>query len=450
MCTENPNYHICNPKQIIRAALSHDFISLFCEKNSDGTRHLRLKGKDLFQRMGRRLKDHDMPEIVKYLKLTPTVTSIDFCYNEIGDSGLEILAKTFFNGENDLSYINFMHCDVTGRGLGYLNESEFFNLKEIRLNGNPLGPQSAGLIFNLLQKCSDLTYLDLAESQQTFESIAAICSFVERSRVKILDVSRVLPKDPMYINNSPALANDIGYLLDRNTSLLEIHLQKCDFIGHDMELLMYGLETNKHLIMLDVGCNNIGNYGLEVLAKWLKTKPPLRALNVSNNQIGEIGARALALVLPFTIIRLLDITNNHINDIGMNHLLFSLKKPDRIRLLYIWGNPFGEKTNLILDRLFKSGVLLQEHTDVKVYHVDGVAYQAYYPSNHYKHKYYCVMDHGCPVELKIKRNKVADEFSQPRALIDLKNYDRYPPVNLNLPKRYPCYDFCDSTCLDSK
>lgn len=31
---------------------NEDILQLFCEKNSDGTKHLRLKGKELQQRFG--------------------------------------------------------------------------------------------------------------------------------------------------------------------------------------------------------------------------------------------------------------------------------------------------------------------------------------------------------------------------------------------------------------
>lgn len=77
------------------------------------------------------------------------------------------------------------------------------------------------------------------------------------------------------------------------------------------------------------------------------------------------------------------------------------------------------------------GVLVQDQIDIKLYTVDKVLYAAYYPSNHYKHRYYSVMDHGCPLELRIKRNKVEPDYelAQPRALIKFEHYDRLPNVD---------------------
>lgn len=91
-----------------------------------------------------------MPEIIRYLKYFPTVTSIDFCYNDVGDEGIKILVDTYFCRENDMQHLNLMHCDLTGKSLIYLNESLYLNLKSLRINGNLLEPQVKVLL--LLKK----------------------------------------------------------------------------------------------------------------------------------------------------------------------------------------------------------------------------------------------------------------------------------------------------------
>lgn len=80
----------------------------------------------------------------------------------------------------------------------------------------------------------------------------------------------------------------------------------------------------------------------------------------------------------------------------------------------------------IIERMVTAGVLLQEHIDVKIYTVDGIRYHAFYPSDHYKHRYYCVMDHGRPIELRIKRNVVEEVVTKPRAKVYFEFYDRVP------------------------
>lgn len=74
--------------------------------------------------------------------------------------------------------------------------------------------------------------------------------------------------------------------------------------------------------------------------------------------------------------------------------------------------------------MLQSGVLQQEGIDIRLYEVDGVLKASYYPSNHYKHKYYCVMDHGCAVELKIKKNKLEQLDEKQKVLLDFKFYKK--------------------------
>lgn len=76
--------------------------------------------------------------------------------------------------------------------------------------------------------------------------------------------------------------------------------------------------------------------------------------------------------------------------------------------------------------MLAAGVLIQEHLDVKIYKVDETRYHAFYPSDHYKHRYYCVMDHGTPIELRIKRNVVEDTDPRPRPKVYFQYYDRIP------------------------
>lgn len=73
--------------------------------------------------------------------------------------------------------------------------------------------------------------------------------------------------------------------------LREVHLQKCEFDGHDVELLLIGLSFNKTLLLLDLGYNRIGDHGIELLANWLRSRPCLLGLNVAGNEIGDTGAR---------------------------------------------------------------------------------------------------------------------------------------------------------------
>ncbi|KAJ8918337.1 hypothetical protein NQ315_008030 [Exocentrus adspersus] len=408
------------------------FLQLFCEKNSDGTKHLRLKGKDLFQRIGSRLAADNMHDLANFLKNHNEITSVDLCYNDIGDKGAKILAEKYLNSQNNLEHLNLMHCDIRADGMAAIASSNLSNLKSCRINGNQLGATGARYIASLIINCPKLVHLDIAETNLSLESIESILIVIERCTLEILDMSRIIPNSYYTRYNVATLADDLGAVLETNETLVELHVQKCEFDGHDVEILLQRLEHSKVLEVLDLGCNRISDLGIQLISHWLKTRPPLRALNVSANSIKNFGARALSYSLPYSKIRYLDITNNKIGDDGMTAVLESLKKPCQMRLLYIWGNTIGKISCRRIKRMIASKVLDQEYIDVKICEVDGQLYPAFYPANHYKHKYYCVMDHGCPVELKIKRNKIYHPDSLPRQLLNMPHVGRYPPVDESL------------------
>ncbi|CAH1117752.1 unnamed protein product [Phaedon cochleariae] len=423
---------------------NEDFLNLFCEKNSDGTKNLRLKGNELQQRIGSRVKAKDMHCIANFLNAHREITRLDLSYNDFGDKGLMILSDEYFSRENDLLHINIMHCDIGVEGLELFSCSECLHLKSCRLNGNKIGSRGARFIAQLIDRCPSLEYIDIAETDQTLESIESILIVIEHSTIKVLDISRIIPNSYYTKYNKATLADDLSVVLKLNQTLVELHVQKFEFDGHDVELLLSGLNVNKTLLVLDLGCNAIGDLGMEILSEWLKTRPSCRALNVSSNDIHDSGARALSFGLPFSKLRFLDISNNNIGDSGLVDLLNTLKKFCRMRMLFLWGNKFGPHACHKLDRMLESKVLEQDYLDIKIYKVDEKLHAAYYPVNHYKHIYYNVMDHGCPVELKIKKNKIIDPAALPRELLNMSHYGRYPPVDESLGLKKEVQKVCKS------
>lgn len=121
-------------------------------------------------------------------------------------------------------------------------------------------------------------------------------------------------------------------------------MQKCEFDGHDVELLLIGLRANKSLLMLDLGYNRIGDTGIELIALWLRERPSLLGVNVAGNQISNTGARALSAHMPYSRIRLLDISSNKIEDAGIADILHTIKKPYYMRVFYVWGNKLGKES----------------------------------------------------------------------------------------------------------
>ncbi|GLV39755.1 Ran GTPase activating protein [Carabus blaptoides fortunei] len=413
--------------------LTENFLLLFCEKNSDGTKNLVLKGKDMFQRIGTRIKPNDMHKISDFLRKHPEVIGLNLCYNDISDKGFNILINNYLqNDDNTLLDLNLIMCDITKKSVINLVSLPTIKLRSLRLTGNKIGEEGGKQLAQMLSYTKTVLHLDIGETDQTLTSVQYFIKILNNTyqlnnTLRVLDLSSVIPKFNRYPYDSGHFAESIGNMLQYNESLIEIHLQKNEFDGHDIELMLLGFKHNKTLLMLDLGYNRIGDNGIEHIAHYLKNKSALLGLNVAGNGISNIGARALSFTMPFSRIRLLDIGYNKITDRGILDILNSIKKPIRMRVLNIWGNTMTHITNRVIQRMIMSTALEQKYLDVRPYEVDGIYYCAYYPSDSYKHKYYCVTDYQCPVELKIKHNLLPTDQDQRRAKLDFKYYPRMPP-----------------------
>lgn len=273
-----------------------------------------------------------------------------------------------------------------------------------------------------------MEYLDLGDTDQTADSLDCVFLHTYPSQIKVLDFSRIIPVNHLAQVDCTFLSESIAEFLRVNNTLVELHAQKCGFDGHEVQTIIQGLKQNTSLRFLDLGYNNICCVGLEFLSEWLKTRPGLLGLCIAGNNIKNHGAIALSFGMPFSKLRYLDISYNKITDEGIIAILHSIKKPYMLRYFLIWGNLFGHRTNKIIQRMMLSTVFEQSGIDVKIYMVDGVLYAARYTVQAYKHRYYGVMDYGCAVELKIKRNRIETPDDKPRALVNFKHLDRYPPL----------------------
>ncbi|XP_044729724.1 leucine-rich repeat-containing protein 34-like [Chrysoperla carnea] len=374
-------------------------MQLYTEKNSDGTKYLRLKGNELRDIIKRRLEDYDVPIICEYIKTTPTIVKLDLAYNSIGDKGFIEIVYRVLNKLHNLQYLNVMHNDITEKGIQAIATlGQNLKLKTLRLVGNKIGSEGGKLIGLLLATNPILEHLDLAETDQTLSSLAFITTSLREDRgfnknIKVLDISRIIPSFIRSQYQSGHLAETIGDMLKFNTTLVELHLQKCELDGHDIELMLIGMKHNITLKFLDLGYNRFSNMGMELLANYLPSSG-LIALNIAGNSIGNIGARALSAALPFTKIRLLDISSNRIQQKGVHVILNSIRKPHKLKFFSLWGNEMTDLTNETLYRIYNENIIDPKYCDVHVYIVDGKYYAARNTHCLYKHQFYCELDYG--------------------------------------------------------
>ncbi|CAH1105421.1 unnamed protein product [Psylliodes chrysocephalus] len=210
--------------------LNETFLRLFLEKNSDDTMHLRLKGKELYQRFGSRLKPRHMRTIATFLLNNPDIVSVDLCYNDFGDRGLETLSEYLFNHPNNLQSMSLMQCDITAKGIEKLSASSHIRLKMCRLNGNKIGAEGARFIARLIENCPYLEILDIAETDQTLESIESFLIVIEESNIKVLDISRIIQNSFYTKYNQATLADDLGVALKRLARMIRSGVIEQEYI----------------------------------------------------------------------------------------------------------------------------------------------------------------------------------------------------------------------------
>ncbi|CAH0712808.1 unnamed protein product, partial [Brenthis ino] len=408
------------PKPLEVTEINKIRLNLFTERNSDGTCNLVLKGKDIYDRYQKRIADKDVRAICLYIKENPKrITKLDLSYNDLTDSGFfKLLKKILIKGRSSVINLNIMNNNLTNTTVENLAKyAKFIKLKYLRINGNDFSEDNGGFMAKFLIDNESVQFLDIGETGQTLTSVAKIVAVLGdnldgNSTLKVLDFSRIIPLFNRYSYETKWLAYHIENLLTKNKTIVEIHLQKNEFIGHDMEFIVRGLKCNDTLLYLDLGYNKIGDYGAELISKYLKEKPELILINLAGNSIGDTGARALSFGLPYSKIRALDISNNKITDDGILDILNTLKKFYYLRFLNIWGNKIGHDSCVVIQRMLISGALFQHTIDVKVYEVDEVLHAAYYPNpaDRNKHLYYNEMDFGYAQPIyHIKRNVLPEK-----------------------------------------
>ncbi|XP_050358569.1 leucine-rich repeat-containing protein 34-like [Nymphalis io] len=427
------------PKTLKRYEINTIRFELFTERNSDGTHYLVLRGNDIYDRYKHRITDADIQAICRHVKTSPKlIVELDLSYNDITDIGfLKLIKRLLIKGRSSVTSLNIMNNELTETSiLNLAKYATFFKLKCLRLNGNDFGLRGGEYFADFLKNNVSVEYCDVGETNISLTSLAHIITALRKDyngneTVKVIDLSRIVPLFKRYSYETKWLAYHIEYLLERNSTIIELHLQKNQLIGHDMEYFVRGLRRNNTLVYLDLGYNQIGDYGAELLGRYLMENPQLILLNIAGNGINDTGAIALSFGLPFSKIRALDVANNKLTDDGIINLLHTIKKSFYLRFFNLWGNNIGHSSCEIIERMLFSGALFQHTIDVKVYEVDGVLHAAYYPNpaDRNKHLYYNELDFGYAVPIyHIKRNVLPQKKI---VKVDCKQRQRLDKTNKN-------------------
>ncbi|XP_030842798.1 leucine-rich repeat-containing protein 34 isoform X1 [Strongylocentrotus purpuratus] len=319
------------------------------------------------------LQDEDAYVLLKVLANNTYVTGLDMRYNQITDKGAEHIAE-LLKETCALKRLSLMCNDLGPEGGAIIANGLQLNetLQELKLNGNKIGNKGGMALAGVLQVNTALQSLDLGDTDQDTQSMIAFTTVLNyNSTLKALCMNR-----PLLFSQQEETTIHFAKMLKVNSTLTELHLQKCDIKDTGAERLSEMLVENIGLKYLDLACNKIRRDGAKYLSRVLMKNTPLEVLDLGHNCIEDDGAMDLSRALTDmnTNLHTLVITSNNIKAPGLCAIASAMENNPNFNSVFIWGNHHEEDACNAFHRLIEGGNLEPEKTDVKPYVVDGQVY----------------------------------------------------------------------------
>ncbi|XP_075166856.1 uncharacterized protein LOC142238977 [Haematobia irritans] len=249
---------------------------------------------------------------------------------------------------------------------------DIMKVKELTLEGTPLTDEDVINLRSFLIKSKTLQYLDVSSCSINQYNFALLADGIHKSFSLIgFNASRLLGQDLSLDSEKIALA--VSSLIWQN-KLQTIEMEKCEFLPQDMEIMAeYLYNPHSNLLKLNVAYNKIGPDGACYLLKAISSSGTLKYLNISGCGLGTHGAEYIAQYLSAcTRLESLHIQYNDIDAEGITMILLTMKKPNKVNQISLWGNKYNSKTGRILRRLIESGVLPQTNLDITYTYDDTI------------------------------------------------------------------------------
>ena len=221
------------------------------------------------------------------------------CFQEAQDNVLcEILSKSFDDGIINIDHRLLPHQVVS---LGFFLSRSHRKWKELNLLQCFIGDHGMSILHQYL--CRDkinkqeITEINLFNNSLTGASSHLIGDIISHLQPHILKLER----------------NNITNVRDISTAVITTTIVKV------LDMYNNGLTAQEAIAIsdmmicleeLDIGDNNLGDYGAELLSQGITNTKTLRILKIRNNNIGSSGTTAIANALPNnTSLEELDMSN---------------------------------------------------------------------------------------------------------------------------------------------
>ncbi|EEY63449.1 uncharacterized protein PITG_21521 [Phytophthora infestans T30-4] len=282
--------------------------------------------------------------VAELLKTNKSLTTVSLSRNQIGDEGVEKLAKGLSeNAQSGVKELNVTEVGISGSGLGHLAtlvEKETCSLSTIQLSFNTL-ESATSTFFDALAKNKSVTKLQLKECKLSDQHVAALSAALKQNTTLVeIDLS----DNELTQTSCASLAE--GLCENKTLKILRINNNKC--LDEGAALLADVLVTNNTtLTYLDMGNNGLTSVGMTPLLK----AQSLTQLHLFNNKLGEGLSELLPALLANAVIETFGIGANQLHEALSVTMLDALHSHPSLKTLEMGGNTLGIAGHDALDKL---------------------------------------------------------------------------------------------------
>ncbi len=261
-----------------------------------------------------RLKDEDMqPLSISYMSFVTNIKEIDLSFNVLTDKGISILSKLLEYAEN-IEVLNLKGNQIGDSGCENLSKALKGKPKlwYLNMNTNIFGNLGLMSINELLFKNTALTYLNVGSNRYDWDGIVSITSALKTTNktLKVLNID-----DPEYKIQDQDFFTHFGKMFLSNKCLQKLSLRLHKIRWEAVKIILYYLENNTSLTVLDLSGNQIDFQGIFYFSYYLSKNNILKSLNLSHNKLYDSGCKLLGDGLKKNkTLEHLDITSNEIGD----------------------------------------------------------------------------------------------------------------------------------------
>ncbi|XP_075915288.1 ribonuclease inhibitor-like isoform X2 [Petromyzon marinus] len=265
------------------------------------------------------LMDKSGSSLSVILKANKGLKNLGLTLNEIGDSGLRLLADGMLEREGSLETLELYRCllmDKSGSSLSVILKANK-GLKNLGLTLNEIGDSGLRLLADgMLEREGSLETLELYR-----------CLLMDKSGSSL----SVILKANKGLKNLGLTLNEIGDsglrlladgMLEREGSLETLELYRCLLMDKSGSSLSVILKANKGLKNLGLTLNEIGDSGLRLLADgMLEREGSLETLELYRCLLMDKSGSSLSVILKANKgLKNLGLTLNEIGDSGLRLL----------------------------------------------------------------------------------------------------------------------------------